>query len=303
MKINQKSILFLSFLFFSAMVFSQERKVDPNVFNSACDCISKISLALDDLDKNEEIKSCISNSILNSQFKATLGIGTASDSTSQNTIVADKDFELVQKKLLNECPTLRKLLNSNESRFENSVSDKKAAIKYYTKGQEYDEKGDFDKAISEYKKAVNKDPKFAFAWDNMGLSYRKKGDYKAAIDCYKRSLELDPKGISPLMNMAVAYSYLKEYKDAAAIYKQYIEYYPGDPEGYYGAGRMLYFSGDAENGLDHIFQAYLLYKQLNSPYIHDAETNISDFYSDMKQKNQLDIFNKIAKKYNINIKE
>jgi hypothetical protein len=50
-----------------------------------------------------------------------------------------------------------------------------------------------------------------------------------------------------------------------------------------------------------MFQAYLIYKKTNSPYIHDSETLISNYYNFLKQNNQIDLFNKVATKYNINI--
>lgn len=75
-----------------------------------------------------------------------------------------------------------------------------------------------------------------------------------------------------------------------------------DPEGYYGAGRAYFYDEEYEKGLDNIFQAFLIYKKTNSPYVHDAESNISAFYNDLKEKQKLDIFNKVAKKYNIEIK-
>ena len=307
-----KNILIVALILLSNATFSQEKEISRKILDSSCECISKISVSLDDLEKNTEIKSCINTASIQGQIKgisSQLGIEADGkvnlDSVAKNDIIieTDKDYEIIREKLLNDCPAVRALLNANESLFENSVSDKKSALKFYTNGQDFDKKEQYDKAIAEYKKAVKKDPKFAFAWDNMGLCYRKTGNFQAAIDCYKKSLALDPKGTVPLMNMGVAYGFLKDYVNAAAAYKQYIEYYPGDPEGYYGAGRMLFFAGDAENGLDNLFQAYLLYKQMDSPYVHDAENNISVIYKDMKDKNQLDIFKKVAKKYNINITE
>ena len=83
----------------------------------------------------------------------------------------------------------------------------------------------------------------------------------------------------------------------------YINKYPDDPEGFYGVGRMYYLKGDSLNGVDAMMQAYLLYKEANSPYVNDAVNVLSEMYGKMKAENQLEAFNKIAKKYNINFEE
>ena len=196
----------------------------------------------------------------------------------------------------------RLMMNESEER-ENSVSNKKKAIRYYNEGQDLYRQGNFKKAIKKYKKAVKEDENFAFAWDMIGLSYRQLQQYGKAIEHYNKSLEVQPGGKVPLMNIPVAYEYLKEYEKAITGYENFMKVFPGDPEGYYGLGRIYHLQGDYENALENMCKAYLIYKELNSPYIRDAGQNIALFYNELKQQNRLDIFEKAAKKYNIQIQE
>lgn len=292
------------FVFCLQFVNGQEKGPDQRVLDQSCGCINKIDIFSTLEAKQDSIHKCITMATLNVQILDDLTgklkkqvLEGSKDSI--HVIIADKDFAIFQEKLLRDCTYLKKLLSYDSNEFEHSLSKDKKATDFYKKGVQYSERGKYDLALIEYNKAVKKDPKFAFAWDNMGICYRKLKRYKEAVNCYKKSLELDPKGNNPLMNMGVAYELLQDYKSAAEVYTKFIEYYPEDPEGFYGAARMYYLDKNYEKGLDCIFQAYLIYKKTGSPYIHDAEATIRGFYGDMQEKNQLEIFKKIADKYNI----
>lgn len=302
-------LVFLSYNFNYA-----QDKIDQKIIDESCSCIKKISLSLEKSSKIDSLNSCVTQSILMSQMEnITKDLskilddqkGKIKDTTYVSgkniSITLDKDFDKIQKKLFQDCPYVKSLMMSNEQESENSVSNKKKAREYYSQGQKYSEKEQYDLAVVQYNKAVKSDPNFAFAWDNMGLCYRKLNRYEEAIKCYKKSLEIEPKGTMPLQNMAVAYDFLKDYKSASETYLKIIKNNPEDAEGYYGAGTAFFSNQDFEKGLDYMFQAYLIYKKTNSPYIHDSETLIGNYYKFLKDNNQIDLFNKVAAKYKIQI--
>lgn len=291
-------------IFCLQFVNGQQAVPDQRVLDQSCDCINKIDIFSTLEAKHDSIHKCITMATVNVQILDDMTgklkkqvLEGSKDSI--HVIIADKDFEIFQEKLLRDCTYLKKLLSYDSNEFEHSISKDKKAADFYKKGVQYSERGQYDLALVEYNKAVKKDPKFAFAWDNMGICYKKLKRYQEAVNCYKKSLELDPKGNNPLMNMGVAYELLQDYKSAGEVYSKYIEYYPEDPEGFYGAARMYYLDKNYEKGLDYIFQAYMIYKKTGSAYIHDAEATIRGFYGDMKDQNQLDKFEKIAEKYKI----
>lgn len=51
----------------------------------------------------------------------------------------------------------------------------------------------FDPAIADFRKAVEKDPRHALAWDRLGLSHETIDEFDEAIDAYTHELPLDPK--------------------------------------------------------------------------------------------------------------
>lgn len=307
-------------LIFSGMTAQDEETIA--ISEDACGCMEEVDLTSPKSEQYEKIKSCISSSILSYQLVKLLKDipnisndsisdssenlnGALKDSVQQINIevVADKNFKEIEAYSLRNCSAMKQIMASNNTKSESSVSDKKKAIEFYNKGQQYYDAGKYGNAIVEFSKAVKKDKNFAFAWDNLGLSYRKQGQYKQAINSYKKSLEIDPTGTMPLMNIPVAYEMMKDYDNAIKGYEKLIAKYPKDPEGFYGIGRMYHLKGDYENALDNMMHAYILYKEQNSPYVHDAESNIALFYKELDAKGQLEIFNRIAKKYDIKIQE
>ncbi len=316
---NTLLIIFSSFIF-SGMMAQEEETIA--ISEDACGCMEEVDLTSPKSEQYEKIKSCISGSILSYQLMKSLQSlpETSNDSVSDPSeilnnalkdsvqqinieIVADKNFKEIEAYSLRNCEAMKQIMASNNKKSESSVSDKKKALEFYNKGQQYFDAGKFGNAIVEFSKAVKKDKNFAFAWDNLGLSYRKQGQYKQAIESYKKSLEIDPSGTMPLMNIPIAYEMMKDYDNAIKSYEKLIAKYPDDPEGFYGIGRMYHLKGDYENALDNMMRAYILYKEQDSPYVHDAESNIALFYRELEAKGQLEIFNKIAKKYDIKIQE
>ena len=63
---------------------------------------------------------------------------------------------------------------------------------YYNRGFAYEKKGEYDRAIVDYDKAIAINPKFAAAYNNRGNAYYKKGDKEQAIVDFRKTLDIDP---------------------------------------------------------------------------------------------------------------
>jgi tetratricopeptide (TPR) repeat protein len=284
-------ILKYIFIFSFILGYSQE-KANENLLTvsaEACNCISKISLETE--AKNEQIKTCISESLekLNADKKA---------STDQSPEV---NYQRVENYLVQNCESLKNIAFSENKKFKHASSDNVLAQLAYDDGMEYINEGDAENAIKKFTKAVEIDPKFAFAWDNLGISYRKNNQYDKAIEAYQKSLEIYPQGRLPLLNSAITYNLNKEYKQAVVYYKKFISLYSEDPEGYYGLGLILYTQDQQEEGLDNLVRAYTIYTAQNSPYRADAAKKIGYMYKDLKNQDKLEVFNKVADKYNLKV--
>lgn len=296
-----KRIVFFFMIAFSLSGYSQRGEVELNeVAAAACGCIRKLDVNLETASKNDSIQSCIMTYNLVSLVKQTM-MPVGKDSI-KNYIIADQDYAAIQQLLREKCPAMKNLLESDNRKFNFSHSKDEKAMDYYKKGIAFDQEEKYERAIDNYKKAVKTDPNFAFAWDNLGRSYRMLNKYNEAIECYKKSLSIDPKGTVPMQSMAVVQELLKDYKAAAITYENYIKLYPNDPEGPYGVSRMYYMLELYEPAVENMFKAYERYKESQSPYAADAEANLGVYYRRLEEKNKLEIFRTVAKKYNIEIK-
>jgi tetratricopeptide (TPR) repeat protein len=72
------------------------------------------------------------------------------------------------------------------------ISKKHLAIIYYNRGIAYKNKGQYDRAISDYDQAIKLNPKYATAYYNRGWTYKNKGERDKAIADYRKALEINP---------------------------------------------------------------------------------------------------------------
>lgn len=68
--------------------------------------------------------------------------------------------------------------------------DAKDAIAYYKRGLAYQFKGELDRAITDYNKAIELRPRYAHAYESRGSAYASKGIYTNAVADVTRSAEL-----------------------------------------------------------------------------------------------------------------
>jgi len=74
--------------------------------------------------------------------------------------------------------------------------DAKDAIAYYKRGLAYQFKGDLDRAITDYNKAIELRPRYARAYESRGSAYAGKGIYTNAVADVTRAAELARKKAS-----------------------------------------------------------------------------------------------------------
>jgi len=317
-----KTITTLSAFIISTSLFSQkinENNLAKELSENACKCIDSLSAS------NKE-KSAVVKDIHDCIDKQTgaLQLGTMFSkvddlkkdapevdgkkqinlefNTNKNSEQYKESYNKIERILMNDCPSLKKLINTAETK-DSKFSDNSEAIDFYNKAIDFSKKEDWNNAIKNYKKALEKDSKFVYAWDNLGICYRRLGDYDKALDAYKNSVAIEPNGKMPLQNIAIVYIYKKEYQKAIDAYLDLDKIYPGDAEVYYGIGQIYTLHlENYEKGLDYIAKAYKIYNEQKSPYRSDAEKILSIIHTKMKGQNKLDKFKEILKKNGIDLK-
>jgi tetratricopeptide (TPR) repeat protein len=73
------------------------------------------------------------------------------------------------------------------------LTNPKDVVAYHNRGDAYGLKGDIDRAISDYNKAIELNPNYAPAYNSRGRAYTSKGDYTRAVADVTKAGELTPK--------------------------------------------------------------------------------------------------------------
>lgn len=102
----------------------------------------------------------------------------------------------------------------------------KIPIAYNNLGEAYLRKGDYEKAIADYHRALRINPNDSNAYHNRGTAYLNKGDFEGAISDFNKALAINPKYAATYFNKALACEKIGHLKEAIEAYRGFIENVP-----------------------------------------------------------------------------
>jgi len=105
------------------------------------------------------------------------------------------------------------------------LSEPSLAVTLNNRGNAYQNKGDYVRAIADYDQAIKLNSDSALIFNNRGSAHQHKGDYERAIQDYEEAIRLDPSS-ARAFNKRV--NHLKE--DYAQAIKNYDEAIALDPD-------------------------------------------------------------------------
>src|SRR5262249_18875908 len=120
---------------------------------------------------------------------------------------------------------------------------------FNNRGAAYKDKGDYDRAMVDFGKAIEIDPKFSYTYMNRGVAYKLKGDLDRAIADYTRAIELNPTYAGTYRNLGEAHGDKHEYNLAIRAFTMGIAVDPNDPELYNDRAWAFVLAGKAQEGL------------------------------------------------------
>jgi transcriptional regulator with XRE-family HTH domain len=139
-----------------------------------------------------------------------------------------------------------------------------SAVSANNQGVEYNQEGEFQKAIGEFDKAIEINPALAEAYNNRGWAYIELEQYEQGIaDCTK-AIELDPALALAHSNRGWAYINLGEYKQAATDCSKAIELDPYLALAYLNRGKAYIELGRYEEAIADLERAMELDPTLNN---------------------------------------
>lgn len=117
------------------------------------------------------------------------------------------------------------------------------ALKHYNAASEFHLDGQSEKALSEYRKALELNDKLYAAWNNMGQLLMEQGNYPDAVAAYQIAAELEPTDPRPEYNIGLVYQRLGWGQDAHEHFKLAIDRDPNFLSGLHGIIRSAEMLG------------------------------------------------------------
>ena len=104
---------------------------------------------------------------------------------------------------------------------------------YYNLGVAYTDLKKYDKAIESYNEALKIDPNFKNTYLNLGNIYHNTKQYDKAIESFEKAIEIDPHFKKVHHNLGNVYNIIKQYDKSIESFKKVIKMDPNFKEAYY----------------------------------------------------------------------
>lgn len=141
--------------------------------------------------------------------------------------------------------------HANRGMFDEAIAEYKRALEINPNyagarnclGEAYRNKGMLDEAIAEYKKALKINPNCADVRNCLGETYRDKGMLDEAIAECKKAIEIDPNDADVHNNLGSIYLMKEMYDEAIVEYNQATEIDPNDADLHTALGALYHMKG------------------------------------------------------------
>jgi tetratricopeptide (TPR) repeat protein len=152
------------------------------------------------------------------------------------------------------------------------------AEEFFYKASEYEEQGQYIKALELYNKAIQLNLEYAVAYNNRGLIHLKQNNYAQAIVDFNKAIQLKPHDAITYYNLGLVYHEQKNYSQALIYYNKAIKISPYHSKIYNNRGNIYMEKKDHKNSLSDYNKAIQL-DQDNA----EAYRNRGVLYSIQKQ--------------------
>ena len=150
---------------------------------------------------------------------------------------------------------------------------------YFNRALAYYQLKNFDKSVSDYSKAAELDPHNPFIYNNKGDAHYRKQDYNNAIKDYDKAIQLNANYLKAFYNRGLSYASLEEYEKAVDDFSKVIELKPDFAEAYHLRGLAKEYSGDVDGAIEDYDKAI----QLN-PDLAEAKQHLESAKSKKEQE-------------------
>ena len=124
-----------------------------------------------------------------------------------------------------------------------ALSGASLAVTFNNRGNAYQSKAEYPRAIQDYDEALRIDPDSALAFNNRGSAFQHMGNYERAIQDYDQAIRLDVGSALAYNNRGRAYHLKEDYPQAIKDYAEAIDIDPDYPLAFYNRGLARFDQG------------------------------------------------------------
>jgi tetratricopeptide (TPR) repeat protein len=131
---------------------------------------------------------------------------------------------------------------------------------HFKRGNEYIQDGELEKAVDEYKQALELEPENVDVLTNLGVVYYNLGRLDEAIAEYLKATEIAPEDADVHSNLAAAYVQTNQLDKALDEYLRAVDLDPSLPEAHFGLGVVYIQLGENDKAI----QAFERFQELDT---------------------------------------
>lgn len=139
---------------------------------------------------------------------------------------------------------------------------------YFNRALSYYQLKNYDRSVSDYTKSADLDPNNPIIYNNRGDAYYKKQDFQSAIKDYDKAISLNGGYLKAFYNRGLCYASLEDYDKAVADFGKVIELKPDFAEAWHLRGLAYEYGGDLDNSIKDYEKAIELNPELTEAKTH-----------------------------------
>lgn len=171
---------------------------------------------------------------------------------------------------------------------ESDAPDEEKAIALTYIGIIHDDRGEYNKAIEYYSRALRYDRRNPVIYRNMSLAYRHKREYQKADESISKALSIDPKNVKNILLFGNILFEQEKYKEAKSQYEEALKLSPDNSSALYNMAITLLRLGDEVSAIEYLKRvsavdklgkiAHLSYSKLGIIFTQHRDYELAEKY-------------------------
>jgi tetratricopeptide (TPR) repeat protein len=139
---------------------------------------------------------------------------------------------------------------------------------YFNRALSYYQLKNFDKSIADYTKSMEFDPQNPIIYNNRGDAFYRKQDFQSAVKDYDKAITLNPNYLKAFYNRGLSYASIEEYEKAVEDFTKVISLKADFAEAYHLRGLAYEYAGSMTSAITDYEKALELNPELTEAKTH-----------------------------------